>query len=168
MKLFMFYVGGDCANSNVELHDVRFSVGETPEDCRDDLRKQWWGDPKSLHLDCWGEVEQADGYDVAITPVVSEGGMDKLFFVNLGGYDPQEFGELHNNILLVAANARAATAKALTRIKSWALPHKDNVFEVEKAVDVTAMMSRYGCALTLIKASREKPFRFTCDYVPIG
>lgn len=38
----MFYVGGNCGNSNVELHDVRFSIGETPEDCHDDLREQWW------------------------------------------------------------------------------------------------------------------------------
>ncbi|WP_348539988.1 DUF1543 domain-containing protein [Rhizobium sp. rho-13.1] len=58
MKLFMFYIGGDCGNSNIELHDVRFSIGETAEDCRDDLRNQWWGDPKSLHLDCWGAVER--------------------------------------------------------------------------------------------------------------
>jgi hypothetical protein len=28
MKLFMFYVGGDCGNSNIELHDVRFSAGD--------------------------------------------------------------------------------------------------------------------------------------------
>jgi hypothetical protein len=28
MKLFMFYVGGNCGNSNVELHDVRFSIGD--------------------------------------------------------------------------------------------------------------------------------------------
>jgi hypothetical protein len=33
MKLFMFCVGGNCGNSNVELHDVRFWVGETPQDC---------------------------------------------------------------------------------------------------------------------------------------
>jgi hypothetical protein len=25
---------------------------------------RWWGDRKSLHLDCWGAVEQADGYDI--------------------------------------------------------------------------------------------------------
>lgn len=169
MKLFMFYVGGDCGNSNVELHDVRFSVGETPEDCRDDLRKQWWGEPRSLHLDCWGEVKQADGYDIAVTrgPAASDTA-DKLFFVNLGGYDPGEFSELHKNILLVAPDAKAATAKALRRIRSWALPHKDNVFEVEKAVDVTAMMARYGCSLSLRKATVEKPFRFECNYVPIG
>ena len=63
----MFYVGGNCGNSNVELHDVRFSIGETPEDCHDDLRKQWWGDAESLHLDCWGAVEQADGFDIVLT-----------------------------------------------------------------------------------------------------
>ena len=85
MKLFMFYVGGDCGNSNVELHDVRFSVGETPEECRDDLRRQWWGEPESLHLDCWGEVEQADGHDIAITRAAPDDSADKLFFVNLGG-----------------------------------------------------------------------------------
>ena len=141
MKLFMFYVGGDCKNSNVELHDVRFSVGETPEECRADLRRQWWGDPKSLHLDCWGEVEQADGYDVALTPGAGAQQGNSLFFVNLGGYDAREFGELHKNVLLVAANTKAATRKALAQINRWALPHRDNVFEVEKAVDVTALMS---------------------------
>src|SRR6202000_32331 len=67
VKLFMFYIGGNCGNSNIELHDVRFSIGESPEDCYDDLRRQWWGEPKSLHLDCWGIVEQADGYDVTLT-----------------------------------------------------------------------------------------------------
>lgn len=168
MKLFMFYMGGDCGNSNLELHDVRFSIGETPEACRDDLRRQWWGNPKSLHLDCWSEVEQADGYDVRIAPGRSESEGNRLYFCNLGGYDPTEFSELHKNILLVASDVKAATAKALMRIKGWALPHKDNVFEVEKAIDVTAMMERYGCALTLTKASRETPFSFTCNYVPIG
>lgn len=164
----MFYVGGNFRNSNVELHDVRFSVGETPEECRVDLRKQWWGDPESLHLDCWGEVEQADGYDVALTRDHGVRHAERLFFVNLGGYDAKEFGELHKNVLLVASDTKAATARALVEINRWALPHKDNVFEVEKAVDVTALMSRYGCVLTLTKASLVKPFRFTCDFVPIA
>jgi hypothetical protein len=37
MKLFMFYIGGNCGTSNVELHDVRFCVGATPEDCYADI-----------------------------------------------------------------------------------------------------------------------------------
>src|ERR1700722_10645279 len=168
MKLFMFYVGGNCGNSNVELHDVRFSIGETQEDCHEDLRKQWWGNPESLHLDCWGAVEQADGFDVALTKEAAADSADKLFFVNLGGYSPAEFSELHKNILLVAADAKAAKAKALTQIESWSLPHKDNVFEVEKAIDLTALLRTYGVVLKLTKATSEKPFKFVCDSLPIA
>jgi uncharacterized protein DUF1543 len=168
MKLFMFYVGGSCGNSNVELHDVRFSIGETPEDCYDDLRKQWWGDPNSLHLDCWGEVNQADGCDVTLTTDAPRAGQDKLFFVNLGGYDPGEFSELHRNVLLVAPDGKAAKAKALAQIEGWSSPHRDKLFEVETAVDLTASMQRYGLSLRLTKAEVEKPFTFVCRYLPIA
>jgi hypothetical protein len=40
MKLFMVYVGGSMTGANTELHDVRFSIRETIEDCYDDLRRQ--------------------------------------------------------------------------------------------------------------------------------
>jgi Domain of Unknown Function (DUF1543) len=168
MKLFMFYIGGDCGGSNVELHDVRFSIGETAEDCHDDLRKQWWGDADSLHLDCWGAVEQADGFDIVLTKDRAQESAGKLFFINLGGYDRHEFGELHRNVLLVAPDARAAKAKALTLIKGWSLPHKDSLFEIEKAIDVTAQLKARGYFLRLKPAIEEKPFKFVCDYLPIG
>jgi Domain of Unknown Function (DUF1543) len=168
MKLYMFYVGGNCGNSNVELHDVRFSIGETPEDCHEDLRRQWWGNPASLHLDCWGAVEQADGFDIALTKDAAPEGADKLFFVNLGGYDPKEFSELHRNVLLVASHAKAAKARAVMEVKRWSLPHKDNLFEVEKAIDLTAQLQAGGYALKLTPATEEKPFTFVCDYRPIA
>ena len=168
MKLYMFYVGGNCGNSNIELHDVRFSIGETAEDCHDDLRKQWWGDHESLHLDCWGAVEQADGFDIALTKDTAQESADKLFFVNLGGYDPREFSELHRNVLLVASDAKAAKARALKQISNWSLPHKDSLFEVEKAIDVTAQLRACGYSLKLKPATEEKPFKFVCDYLPIA
>jgi hypothetical protein len=168
MKLFMFHVGGHCGSSNVELHDVRFSVGETPEDCYADLRRQWWGDPGSLHLDSWGEVLQADGYDISIVRGGAPETGDKLFFVNLGGYDAGEFGELHKNLLIVAADARAAKAKALAHVNGWFKPHKDRIFEVEKAVDITEALGSEGYALTLTPASSERTFSFTCYYLPIA
>jgi hypothetical protein len=168
MKLFMFYVGGNCGNSNVELHDVRFSIGETAEDCHADLRRQWWGDADSLHLDCWGAVEQADGFDLTLTTDAPGDGGDKLFFVNLGGYDPAEFSELHRNILLVTRDATIAKQRAKAQIQHWASPHRDSLFEVEKAVDVTSLMQRYGYSLQLTKAAHEKPFTFVCQYLPIA
>src|SRR5665213_1375948 len=156
MKLFMFYVGGNCGNSNVELHDVRFSIGETPEDCHADLRRQWWGDADSLHLDCWGAVEQADGFDITLTADTPRDGGDKLFFINLGGYDPAEFSELHRNILLVTRDATIAKQRAKAQIRHWSSPHRDSLFEVEKAVDITSLMQRYGYSLRLTKAVNEK------------
>ncbi|WP_445681244.1 DUF1543 domain-containing protein [Radicibacter daui] len=184
MKLFMFYVGGSFLNSNVELHDVRFSVGETAEACHDDLRRQWWGNPSSLHLDCWGAVEQADGYDVTLAEKAGaeEAGAEsagtkqdetpggpRLFFVNLGGYDPREFAELHRNVLLVAADEATAKRKAVELIKGWMLPHKDNLYEVEGLVDVSAAAAAAsGRRLHLTPASAEKPFEFICTYLPIG
>ena len=164
----MFYVGGNFRNSNVELHDVRFSIGNTPEDCHEDLRRQWWGDPESLHLDCWGAVEQADGFDVALTRDAAPDGANKLFFVNLGGYDPAEFTELHRNVLLVAPAADAAKARAKAGVRHWTTPHRDRLFEVEQAVDLTAQMQQHGYSLQLTKAASEKPFAFVCKYLLIG
>jgi hypothetical protein len=103
LNLFMYYVAGKYRNSNIELRDIRFSVGEKAEDCYEDLRRQWWGDPGSLHLDCWGQVNQADGFDVTVTADAVDTG-ERLFFANMGGYNPLEFAELHRNILLVAPN----------------------------------------------------------------
>ena len=168
MKLFMFYIGGDYGHSNIELHDIRFSVGTSPEDCHDDLRRQWWGDPKSLHLDCWGAVEQADGFDVTLTETPPVDTPLKLFFVNLGGYSELEFGELHRNVLIVATDAAAAKRKALREINGWSQPHKDRLFEIEKAIDVSALMTGYGRCLTLTQANVERPFAFQCEYLPIG
>ena len=168
MKLFMFYVGGNFGNSNVELHDVRFSIGQTPEDCHDDLRRQWWGDPKSLHLDCWGAVEQADGYDIELSTQPPEDVKQKLFFVNLGGYDPSEFTELHRNVLIVSPDDAAAKARAKAQINHWQKPHRDRLFEIEKTLDVSAQTQHRGYQLILRLARQEKPFQFECDYRLIG
>ncbi|MDR3505067.1 MAG: DUF1543 domain-containing protein [Acidocella sp.] len=168
MKLFMFAIGGDYRDSNVELHDVRFATGETEADCYPELHRQWWGDPQSLHLDAWGELAQADGHDILISDQPAEAGHAKLFFVNLGGYDGKEFGELHKNLLLVAEDAKAAVALALRQVQGWSEPHKDGVFEVDKVLDLSADLARRNLHLHLRPAGVEQPFRFSCGYIPIG
>lgn len=168
MKLFMFYVGGSYRNSNVELHDVRFSIGETADACYDDLRRQWWGDPQSLHLDCWGPIDQADGFDIEITADAADTNDERLFFANMGGYDPREFTELHRNVLIVSPDAKMAKQRALSLIGGWTLPHKDNLFDVEHLLDLSKLAAARGHRLKLKKANAEKPFVFSCDYRPIG
>jgi Domain of Unknown Function (DUF1543) len=132
----------------VDLHDIRFSIGETAEECYEDLRRQWWGDPESLHLDCWGRVKQADGFDVTVTSGAIDTG-ERLFFANMGGYDLREFAELHRNILLVATDANADKQRAVSLIQNWVLPHKDNLFEVENLFDLSTAAVGYGYRLKL-------------------
>ena len=68
----------------------------------------------------------------------------------------------------MASDAKAAKAKALTLISGWSLLHKDKLFEVEKAIDVTALPEAYGYSLRLTPATEQKPFKFVCDYLPIA
>ncbi len=167
MNLFMFYIGGSCGNSNIELHDIRFSTGEKPEDCYADLRKQWWGDPKSLHLDCFGKVEQADGYDVILSKEPEDNPL-KLFFLNLGGYDGINFEELHKNILLVEETPHKAVVKALKMIRDWQSPHRDNIFEVEKVICINDLFEQSGHYIHLKKAEKIRPFEFVSKYIRIN
>jgi len=167
-KLFMFYVGGDVANCNIEVHDVRFSIGQSPEDCFDDLRQQWWGESKSLHVDSWAEISHADGYDVTVSEGTF-GGRERLYFVNLGGYEPNSFEESHRNVLIVANTKTAAMKRALQeQISDWRLPHKDNLMELEKALSLTEYANQQGYRLHLVKAPDAKPLIFRAKYTRLG
>ena len=168
MKLFIVYVGGEAEQSNIELHDVRFCLGEMIEDCYEDLRAQWWGTPESLHLDCWGVLDYADGYKVSLTKEAPSEEDNKLYFVNLGGYTDQEFTELHKNMFVVAPSDSKAKVKALKTVQEWQSPHRDYQYEIEKAVCINDTVQSYGYHVSLIASDAEIPFNFTCRYVPIA
>lgn len=68
MKLFAIYIGGEFEGANIELHDMRFVVAPAITDTYDELRRQWWVIPKSLHIDCWAEIDHVDGYDISLHP----------------------------------------------------------------------------------------------------
>lgn len=170
MKLFVVYVGGKMPTSLIELHDIHFGVGETIEDTYDQLRQQWWGVANTLHLDAWGSLDYVDGYAIRLqdapAPLIDK----KLFFVNLGGYDFNEFTELHRNVFVVADNAIEAKklAMAKAQVTDWKVPHKDYLFEVENCVNLQNLLQARGIYLTLEPSEEAIPFQFTCQYLPIG
>ena len=168
MKLFMFYIGGDVKGANIELHDVRFAIGEEWQDCFFSLRRQWWGDPKSLHIDAWAEVTQADGHDVHLRTDVQKDAPGKLFFLNMGGYAPGQFEEAHQNILLVAPDLHTAQKRALSDTrKIFKSPHRDFAMEVEKAINLNDAISETGWHIHLVPAALHKPLDFTNQYKKI-
>jgi hypothetical protein len=58
--------------------------------------------------------------------------------------------------------------KAMAQTNGWSQPHKDRLFEVEKAIDLTALMRGYGRFISLTPATVPKPFLFRCEYLPIA
>lgn len=169
MKLFVIYIGGATKTSLIELHDMRFVVAQSIEKTYDVLRNTWWGTAESLHLDAWGELVYADGYDIAIQPKVNtEAAQEKLYFLNLGGYDSKQFTELHHNVFIVAQDKQTAKLKAKAHIQHWEVPHTDSNFEVENIISVEEYLEKSEYDLVLTKTSDPKPFTFTCKYTPIG
>ena len=129
MKLFAIYVGGAHERANIELHDMRFVAAERIEDTYDTLRRDWWGKPGSLHLDAWVELTHVDGFDVTLRPEPFAG-PEKLFYVNLGGYDGS-FMENHRNIFVVADSKDVAKKKALALGKGLDDLHRDDQYDID-------------------------------------
>ncbi len=168
MNLFVVYIGGSHTNSLIELHDIRFLVASSIEDTYEALRASWWGIPSSLHIDAWGVLTYADGHNIQISAHKSEDKANKLFFVNLGGYDKKQFTELHKNIFVVASNEFEAKQKALKQVTEWESPHRDYLYELDTILNINSLLKESGYYLHLTKERAPKPFEFTCSYNPIG
>ena len=121
LSLFIVVLGGRSLKSNVEIHDVRWVVGNKIEDTYPELRKQWLGMKKGLHIDSYKCIKYVDGYkivlseckkNISIYPIIDL----SLWFVNLGGYNPKKMYEEHEFNLVVAKQAIEAKKKAK---KSW-------------------------------------------------
>ena len=132
--LFLVVLGGRIAGAHIELHDVRFVAGTSIDDTLPQLRRQWFGARKGLHLDSWMAVRFVDGYRVELRPEPFAG-PERLWFVNMGGYDPQQLAELHAFGLFVATSPQAAKAAARRRLLPEVLErHKDDLHGVETAL----------------------------------
>lgn len=166
MKLFAIYIGGEHPGANIEVHDMRFVVAPAIEATYPTLLAQWWGREGSLHVDCWSEISQADGYEVSLRPEPYEG-KEKLYYVNLGGYDGVAFAEQHRNVFVVADSLPAAKARAIRLASDWTDAHRDEMYEAEQAfaLDDAAQAQRLHIHLTPRLISGDPAF--TCHYTPL-
>ena len=128
-KLFMIGLGGKKSPANIEVHDVCFIVADKIEDCYANLKTIWYGE--SLHIDTYQVITGADGYQLTLSdqPIDNP---KKLFFVNMGGYDQQVFGELHEIGLYVASSEQQASKRSKASLLVNADDsHIDNICRVE-------------------------------------
>ena len=103
VKLFMILLGSKAPNRNVEQHDYFFGIARTLKELVPAIRAFWPEAGNSIHLDGWREVTLVDGFriKVVLKQNTSPASSKKLFFINLGGYQPNKLEEQHYTVLSV-------------------------------------------------------------------
>ncbi|MEB3158579.1 MAG: DUF1543 domain-containing protein [Synechococcus sp.] len=172
--LYLVVLGGRTPHTHVELHDVRWVVGSCIDDTIPELKRQWFGSRKGLHLDSYTRIENVDGYAVelkrgmnsAVKPDAVQAPIQKLWFVNLGGYDANSLLELHQIGCVVAPNAQAAKTRAKQRwLKGSLQQHKDDLHTLEQVGGIDnclAIEELQGWTVTLTAA----PDQPSCSFKP--
>lgn len=111
-KLYFFLVGCKPQGRHTEQHDVFFGIGKTPRDLINPL-KEFWPEAEGLHIDCWREVSNVNGFKVEViaknNQTIPKNNLS-LYFINLGGYRKGEFEEFHFKDIYVATSQAKATA----------------------------------------------------------
>ena len=141
--LFLVVLGGRAEKANVELHDVRWVVASKIEDTFDKLRMDWFGSLEGLHIDSYKKIEYVDGYKINLKKFEKKNNQlvnsikpkKKLWFVNLGGYDPSSMQEKHEFGLVVASSSLEAKNKAKSKwLNGYKKKHKDDIFSIKKFI----------------------------------
>ena len=147
--LFLVVVGGKSTKANIELHDVRWLIGSRIEDTFEQIRNDWFGEIKGLHIDSYKKITNIDGYKIELFEDKEEqnnpnnkrflksNSAMKLWFVNLGGYKNDSMIEHHEFGLFVANSSQ----EAKTRAKKYFLTgfmqkHKDDISDLTSFVEV--------------------------------
>jgi hypothetical protein len=136
-KLFAVYLGGRAPRCNTELHDVVFIVGESIETSYEQLMDKWFGNPLRLHIDSWMELLVVDGHRVSLQRTPAILASKKLFFINLGAYQPGQFTELHANTFVVAASEADVKQRAKSKLLRGAQQvHTDDLYDIDDCLEI--------------------------------
>ena len=147
-SLFIVMLGGRHARANTEVHDVVLAIGESLEDTYAQLKNAWFAEQKGLHIDAWAQINglefEGKSYTLQFTDAQLHQSDEKLWLINLGGYDPREFGELHRYVLVVAQNAMVAKQRGKAYFaRHWQKQHTDRVLDVDDCIAIDQVYGRY-------------------------
>ena len=142
--LYLVVIGGRIPKANIELHDVRWVVGQKIEDTFDELRNSWFGSLDGLHIDSFKKITYVDGYKINLKNIENKKQKNNkifnekitkknLWFVNIGGYDPSSMQEKHEFGLVVAKSSLEAKNKAKSKwLNGCKKKHKDDISSIKK------------------------------------
>ena len=133
--LYAVMLGGKHLSARIEVHDVVFAVGDSLEGIYPQLKQQWFGLSKGLHIDAWMTIDGIEQYQIRLSTAATAPDSLRLYFINLGGYVANEFGEAHRYVLIMATSKQQARAKARKyALKTWQQPHVDAVLDIDDCI----------------------------------
>ena len=141
--LFLVVVWDRSPKPNIELNHVRWVIGSKIEDTFEQLRNDWFRSNNGLHIDSYKKIDSIDGYKINLrnkekweskNKILKKEKITnkKLWFVNIGGYDPSSIQEKHEFGLFVASSPSEVKKKAISK---WLIgckkTHKDDISAVK-------------------------------------
>ncbi len=142
--LFIVMLGGKHPRARIEVHDVAFAVADTLQATYPQLRQAWFGSQAGRHIDSWMKVDGVEGWKVELSPLAPAPGAPRLYFINLGGYEDQSFGEAHQYLLVVAHDPNEAKAKGKRQMLAhWQKGHTDALMDVDDCLAIDLVGGRY-------------------------
>ncbi len=140
-KLFVIGIGGSTSKANIEVHDVQLVIADSIENTYEILIEGWYGE--HLHLDEYKVLAGAQGYRIQIEDHPQNTELN-LFFVNMGGYLKETFGEQHEYGFFVAETEKEAKEKAQKELlKNVTDTHVDGIFKVDSKLKFAEGKSAY-------------------------
>ncbi|OKS86876.1 hypothetical protein RG47T_2334 [Mucilaginibacter polytrichastri] len=109
----MILLGCKPQGRHVEQHDFFFGIASSLNDLVQEIKDFWPEANDKIHIDAWREVNAVEGYRIKIVPKQTISPQNKkLFFINLGGYQPHKFEEQHYVLLTVKDDNASAMKEA--------------------------------------------------------
>ena len=133
--LYMVVIGGKPEGRFTEQHDVFFGIGAGLKELVPRMNEFWPEMKGKMHIDSWRKVTKVGDYKIRIVSkenqINNEG--RKLYFVNLGGYKPDDMEEYHYKQLVVAESLAEATRMAKSSVfwKHHESPHIDDKYGID-------------------------------------
>lgn len=168
-SLYIVLLGGKHPNARIEVHDMRPVITEQLAHAYSELKQQWFGLSKGLHIDGWMRVDtvlyQQQAYKIVIRDEQPKPNSLKLFLINLGAYLPDQFGEIHKYVVVAAYDATEAKLYGKQAIEQhWIKAHTDAVIDVDDCILLDLFNEHY---VHLVETTQQPWVEFQNDYILI-
>ncbi len=175
----MIMLGCKPKGRHTEQHDIFFGISSSLKEIIPDLYAFWPEAKNNVHIDAWREVSNINGCKVEIVNSSETINNElNLFFINLGGYRPNEFDEPHYKMLLATPDKASAIkqaketafykhttfAGATSHIDDKYGVDIDDIFEIEDVLS-PALKLKYKIKLTMTENLIEDEIHL--GYLPV-